>query len=85
MYYFFFRTVLRRLDPERAHHLAATVIRAISALGLTPVVRLATRPDPSLAVHTLGLRFESPFGVAAGFDKDALMARGLWSLGFGHV
>lgn len=85
MYAFLFRTILRRLDPERAHHLAAFVIRAIPALGLTRVVHLVTRPDPSLAVRTLGLEFESPFGVAAGFDKDARMVRGLWALGFGHV
>jgi dihydroorotate dehydrogenase len=85
VYELFFRTVLRRLDPERAHHLAVSVIRAIPALGLTGLVRRFTRPDPSLAVETLGLRFESPFGMAAGFDKDARSIRGLWALGFGHV
>lgn len=85
MYDLLFRTVLRRLDPERAHHLAVAVIRAIPALGLTGVVRRFTRPDPSLAVDALGLRFESPFGMAAGFDKDARSIRGLWALGFGHV
>ena len=85
MYELLFRTVLRRLDPERAHHLAVAVIRAIPALGLTGLVRRFTRPDPALAVETLGLRFESPFGMAAGFDKDARSIRGLWALGFGHV
>lgn len=85
MYELFFRIVLRRLDPERAHHLAVTVIRAIPALGLTGLVRLFTRPDPTLAIDALGLHFESPFGMAAGFDKDARSIRGLWALGFGHV
>ena len=85
MYSLFFRAVLRHLDPERAHHLAVAVIRAISVLGLTRFVRLFTRPAQSLSVETLGLRFESPFGMAAGFDKDARMMRGLWALGFGHV
>lgn len=85
MYELLFRTVLRRLDPERAHHLAVAVIRAIPALGLTGLVRRFTRPDPALAVEALGLRFESPFGIAAGFDKDARSIRGLWALGFGHV
>ncbi len=85
MYEFFFRTVLRRIDPERAHHLAAVVIRAIPPLGLTRLVRRFTRPDPALAVDALGLHFESPFGMAAGFDKDARSIRGLWALGFGHV
>jgi len=85
VYELFFRTVLRRCDPEKAHHFAAGVIRGIAALKLTSVVRRFTRPHPSLAVETLGLRFESPFGMAAGFDKDARMIRGLWALGFGHV
>lgn len=85
MYELLFRTVLRRVDPERAHHLAVAVIRAIPALGLTRLVRRFTRPDPALAVEALGLRFESPFGMAAGFDKDARSIRGLWALGFGHV
>ncbi len=85
MYEFFFRTVLRRIDPERAHHLAVVVIRAIPALGLTRLVRRFTRSDPTLAVDALGLHFESPFGMAAGFDKDARSIRGLWALGFDHV
>lgn len=80
-----FRQVFARMDPERAHHLAVTVIRALPRMGLAGLVRRATRPDPSLAVETLGLRFESPFGVAAGFDKNAESIRGLWALGFGHV
>ena len=85
MYPLFFRWVLARLDAERAHHLAVMVIRAIPRLGLTRIMRRLTRPHPSLATHALGLRFESPFGVAAGFDKNGEMVRGLWALGFGHI
>jgi len=85
MYRFFFRLVLSRLDPEFAHHLAFLVIRMLPALGIGALVRRATRPDPRLAVETLGLTFASPFGVAAGFDKDARGIRGLGQLGFGHV
>lgn len=85
MYRFFFRLVLSRLDPEFAHHLAFLVIRMLPALGIGALVRRATRPDPRLAVETLGLTFPSPFGVAAGFDKDARGIRGLGQLGFGHV
>ena len=85
MYRLFFRLVLSRLDPEFAHHLAFLVIRMLPALGIGALVRRATRPDPRLAVKTLGLTFPSPFGVAAGFDKDARGIRGLGQLGFGHV
>jgi dihydroorotate dehydrogenase len=38
-----------------------------------------------LRTRAFGLDFDSPFGVAAGFDKDVRMVRGLRALGFGHV
>lgn len=80
MYALLFRLVLRRMDPERAHHLAFRVIRLLPGF-----LRGLSRPDPSLAVDALGLRFPSPFGLAAGFDKEAAGIRGLGVLGFGHV
>jgi dihydroorotate dehydrogenase len=80
MYALLFRLVLRRMDPERAHHLAFRVIRLIPGF-----LRGVSRPHPSLAVEALGLRFPSPFGLAAGFDKEAAGVRGLGVLGFGHV
>jgi dihydroorotate dehydrogenase len=83
VYELFFRTVLTRLDPERAHHLAFSVIRAVPLAG--PIARRFTRPHPSLAVEALGLRFPSPFGMAAGFDKEGSGIPGLGALGFGHV
>ena len=83
MYSAFFRLVLARLDPELAHSLAFAVIRALPAIGF--ILRPLTGPRPSQAVETLGLRFPSPFGLAAGFDKDARAILGLGALGFGHV
>jgi dihydroorotate dehydrogenase len=83
MYRALFRLFLSRLDPETAHHLAFAVIRALPVIG--PLVAALTRPDPGLVVRTLGLEFPSPFGLAAGFDKDARGIRGLGLLGFGHV
>jgi len=80
MYALLFRLVLSRMDPERAHHLAFGVIRRLPGF-----LRGLSRPHPSLAVEALGLRFPSPFGLAAGFDKEAAGIRGLGVLGFGHV
>ncbi len=85
MYPFLFRTFFARMDPERAHHLVMPVIGAFGVWPLAPVVRAITRPDASLRTHALGLEFDSPFGVAAGFDKNAVMTEGLHALGFGHV
>jgi dihydroorotate dehydrogenase len=85
MYRALFSLVLRRLDPERAHGLAFIVIRALPLLGIGRIVRRFTKPQASIAVNTLGLAFDSPFGVAAGFDKEGLAIRGLGQLGFSHV
>lgn len=85
MYELLFRRVLIRLDPETAHHAAMAGIRVLGRFPLSPVVRVLTRPAPQLRVRALGLDFASPFGVAAGFDKDAKGARGLFALGFGHI
>ncbi len=85
MYPLLFRTVLSRMDPETAHHAAMIVIRMLGARPFSWASRALTRPAPELAVSALGLSFESPFGVAAGFDKDVKGAAGLHALGFGHV
>ena len=85
MYRILFSLVLSRLDPENAHHVAFWVIRLLPRIGLGAILARMTRPHPSLAVATLGLRFASPFGIAAGFDKDGQAVAGLGQLGFGHV
>lgn len=85
MYPTFFTVVLSRIDPERAHHLAFEVIRWLPRLGLGALAHRFTRPRTDIGVDTLGLHFDSPFGVAAGFDKDGHAVIGLGRLGFGHV
>lgn len=85
MYRLLFSLVLAKLDPEFAHTLAFLVIRVLPTFGIGRLVQRSTRPAESLAVETLGLRFDSPFGLAAGFDKYGSGIRGLGQLGFGHV
>ena len=85
MYRLLFRAVLARMDPERAHGLAHAAIRALGSPPLAWAVRGLTRPAPELRTRALGLDFPSPFGLAAGFDKDGLAIAGLGALGFGHV
>ncbi|WP_344032384.1 quinone-dependent dihydroorotate dehydrogenase [Leucobacter iarius] len=83
MYPQLFNTLLRRMDPEQAHHLAFGVIKGAPAAGAA--LRALCAPDPSLRVRALGLDFPSPFGLAAGFDKNAEGILGLGAFGFGHV
>lgn len=85
MYPLLFRAVLSRFDPEFAHHAGMAVIRVLGARPFSAVTRALTKPDSSLRVEALGLTFPSPFGIAAGFDKNAVGVRGLAALGFGHV
>ncbi|MGO2752053.1 MAG: quinone-dependent dihydroorotate dehydrogenase [Pseudoclavibacter sp.] len=84
-YRLLFTHVLSKMDPERAHALASGVIRALGRRAPAALVAPFTAPAESLAVETMGLRFASPFGLAAGFDKDAEDIDGLAALGFGHV
>src|SRR4051794_26911332 len=80
------RPLLFRADAERAHDLA---VRASELAGGSRLVRraLAGRAvaDPRLEVSVAGLRFATPLGLAAGFDKSARAVPLLASLGFGHV
>jgi len=82
-----FELVLGRVDPERAHALAARVLRLLVAIpGVPWALRRWTVPhDPALRVQALGLTFPSPLGVAAGVDKEATWFRALGLLGFGFV
>jgi len=75
------RKLLFHLDPERAHALAAGALRVLGSAGGV----LRPRPDASLRVTCMGLAFDSPLGMAAGFDKGEVLVRGLHALGFGHV
>jgi len=87
LYRLLFDTVLSRLDPERAHHLAARVLRALAAIpGALPLLaRLLAPRDECLRVSAFGLELPSPLGLAAGFDKDASWFEPLGALGFGFV
>jgi dihydroorotate dehydrogenase len=80
------RPILFRADPERVHD---ATVRAAALLSRSPVacrvVAGRARLDPALAPEVAGLRFATPVGLGAGFDKSARAVPLLSSLGFGHV
>ena len=82
-YQFIFKNFFARLDPEQAHHLVMFVIRFSGAIGLTRLAKI--RPTGRGAVQAFGLHFDAPFGLAAGFDKNAVAVKALGELGFSHV
>lgn len=75
--YKFFRWILFRLDPERAHRLTLFFLRHFHFIFRR---KLTKKP-----VFLWGLEFPNPLGIAAGFDKNAECVDGLFSLGFGFV
>jgi dihydroorotate dehydrogenase len=82
-YNFIFKNVFAKMDPESAHHLVVFTVRLAGAIGLTRLARL--KPTGRGAVQAFGLHFDAPFGLAAGFDKNAVAVKPLWDLGFSHV
>ncbi|MFE9441723.1 quinone-dependent dihydroorotate dehydrogenase [Streptomyces sp. NPDC006602] len=87
MYKLFFRLVFTRMDPEKAHYLAFRWIRlAVGIPVLRTFVAAALAPrHKELRTETFGLRMHGPFGLAAGFDKNAVAIDGMSMLGFDHV
>jgi dihydroorotate dehydrogenase len=77
------RSLLFRLDPERAHALTLAALR----LPLAEVILQALFEvnEPRLAVEAFGVRFRNRVGLAAGYDKNGVAVNGLAALGFGHI
>lgn len=69
---------LRLLDPEAAHRLSIAALKRGAH-------RLLPAPPPARPVRAMGLTFDGPLGVAAGYDKDAEVPGALMALGCGHV
>lgn len=81
------KPLLFKLDAERAHHVVFDNLkRAVRLPGTTAVLRsLYDYQHPSLERELFGLKFSNPVGLAAGFDKNALLTDELAALGFGFV
>jgi dihydroorotate dehydrogenase len=83
MYRFIFKVFFSRFDPELVHHVVATGLTVAQRLGLTKLFRLSSKR--LRRVSALGLNFNGPFGLAAGFDKNGTMILALADLGFSHI
>ncbi|MFM6963162.1 MAG: quinone-dependent dihydroorotate dehydrogenase [Micrococcales bacterium] len=81
LYRLIFKLFFTNLDAELAHHLGMAAIRVLGATGLSSLLRVKARRS----VSAFGLNFDSPFGLAAGFDKNAVAIKALGDLGFSHV
>ena len=82
LYKALFKLVFSRLDPEQAHYLGMFVIKLLGVTGLGKLSQLGVKTK---SIQVLGLDFSGPFGIAAGFDKNAMAVKELGELGFSHV
>ncbi|WP_142783224.1 quinone-dependent dihydroorotate dehydrogenase [Changchengzhania lutea] len=86
-----YKTLLRPLffcfDPEKIHHVTFSLIKFSSKIpGFTSLLRsLFVIEDKRLERQLFGLSFKNPVGLAAGFDKNAVLYNELANFGFGFI
>ncbi|UKM64759.1 quinone-dependent dihydroorotate dehydrogenase [Flavobacteriaceae bacterium GSB9] len=86
-----YKSILRPLffsfDPEKIHHFTFSLIKFTSKIpGFKSVFRsLYLVEDKKLERKLFGLNFKNPVGLAAGFDKNAVLYNELENFGFGFI
>ena len=75
------RSLIFKIDPETAHNLAIKSLK----LNLAPSLVDENKDDPMFKSTLFGKEIKNPFGMAAGFDKNAEVYNSLFKLGFGFV
>ena len=81
LYKLIFKSFFKFIDAELAHHIGMFAIRVLGVTGLSALLRTKSKHH----VQAMGLHFDGPFGIAAGFDKNAVAVKALGDLGFSHV
>ncbi|MFD2917585.1 quinone-dependent dihydroorotate dehydrogenase [Psychroserpens luteus] len=87
MYKLLLRPLLFCFDPEKVHYFTFSLIRNVSKIpGFSALFRnLYLVEDKSLEREVFGLKFKNPVGLAAGFDKNAVLYNELANFGFGFI
>jgi dihydroorotate dehydrogenase len=87
MIYPLIRQILFCFPPEEVHYFSMNLLK--TGCSLKPVRSLIHNcfgfKEEGLQKAVLGLPFQNPVGLGAGFDKNALYLRELEALGFGFV
>ncbi|MCL6461432.1 dihydroorotate oxidase A [Flavobacterium micromati] len=87
MYKLLIRSLLFQFDPEKVHYFTFSLIRLLSKVPGVPSIfkALYVVNDKRLETEVFGLKFPNPVGLAAGFDKDAVLYKELSNFGFGFI
>ena len=83
MYKSFLRPIFFLFDPEKVHHFTFFILKNFGFL--TRLFFPKPIEDQRLEREVFGLKFKNPVGLAAGFDKNAVLYNELADLGFGFV
>ena len=76
LYKKFIRPILFKSDPEKIHNLTIFLGRFLGALRISRVFRgIFVFRDERLENKVLGIKFENPIGLSAGFDKNAYITK----------
>ncbi|WP_158222661.1 quinone-dependent dihydroorotate dehydrogenase [Rhodopirellula sp. MGV] len=85
-FYPWLRPLLFRMDSESAHRIAILSGQLLQSIpGLMRPENQIVAPNPRLTTNVGGIPFETPLGLAAGFDKSGQVIPLMQSLGFGHL
>ena len=87
MYKLLIRPILFQFDPEKVHYFTFSLIRLLSKIpGFSSLLKsLYLVNDKRLETEVFGLKFPNPVGLAAGFDKNAVLYKELSNFGFGFI
>ena len=87
MYKSLIRPILFKFDPEKVHYFTFNLIRIFHKIpGVGSLLRfIYLVNDKRLERKLFGLTFRSPVGLAAGFDKNAVLYNELANFGFGFI
>lgn len=83
MYKSIIRPILFRFDPEEVHHFTFSMLKNFGFF--TKLFLPKPLVDKRLEREVFGIKFKNPVGLAAGFDKNAVLFNELADLGFGFV
>ncbi|MHA7057860.1 quinone-dependent dihydroorotate dehydrogenase [Aquimarina sp. M1] len=87
MYKTLVRPILFKFDPEKVHHFTFGFIKFISKIPfVSSLIRTGYQINRiALEREVFGLIFKNPVGLAAGFDKNAILYNELADFGFGFI
>ena len=87
MYKLFIRRFLFLFDPEKIHYVTFSLIRFLCKVPFFSAIfrSMYLIEDKRLERNLFGITFKNPVGLAAGFDKNAVLYNELANFGFGFI